>query len=236
MGRGHDDEAWLGRESLFRKKLNQLRTTGHITSLPKSDSLSRIKELEQSSLLSNVQTFFQQSSAPELERLALLDNLTELYNHASITRILNDEIRRSQRYKYASTIICLSPDGIKNITASNGQLAADGIYKGTANFLMKTIRDVDIPGRYSLETFLIICPNTNLEGASVLAERIRSNICQSHISEMGQNWTVTASIAIAEFPSMSDNAENLVAISEKALQQTKNAGGNKVAIAKSSKS
>lgn len=231
MGRGRDDEPWVGRESLFRKKLNELRTTGRIHELPKTDSVNRIKELEQSTYLNNVQSNYQQGGPPELERVALLDNLTEVYNNASISRILSDELKRGRRYKYPSVVVVVTPDKLDEVRLTNGPLAVDGIYKGTATFLMHTIRDVDIPGRYSQDTFLIICPNTGMEGGAVLAERIRNNICQARISDIGQNWTVTASIAVAEFPSMAQTVDELIAVVGSALEQAQAAGGDRVVLA-----
>jgi diguanylate cyclase (GGDEF)-like protein len=231
MGRGRDDEPWVGRESIFRKKLNELRTTGRIHELPKNDSVNRIKELEQSTYLNNVQTTFQQAAPPELERVTLLDGLTELYNNTTINRILSDEIKRGRRYKYPSIVVALTPDKLEEIRLTNGPLAVDGIYKGTANFLMNTIRDVDIPSRYSVDTFLVICPNTGMDGGKVLAERLRNNICQARISDIGQNWSVTASIAVAEFPSMAQTVDELINVVGTALQQAKDAGGDRVILA-----
>jgi diguanylate cyclase (GGDEF)-like protein len=231
MGRGRDDEPWVGRESIFRKKLNELRTTGRIHELPKSDSVNRIKELEQSTYLNNVQQNFQQAGPPELERVTLLDGLTELYNNTTINRILGDEIKRGRRYKYPSIVVAVTPDNLEEIRLTNGPLAVDGIYKGTATFLMNTIRDVDIPSRYSVDTFLVICPNTGMEGGKVLAERIRNNICQARISDIGQNWSVTASIAVAEFPSMGQTVDEVIGIVGIALEQAKEAGGDRVVLA-----
>jgi diguanylate cyclase (GGDEF)-like protein len=228
MGRGRDDEPWVGRDSIFRKKLNELRSTGRID-VPKAETVNRIKELEQSTYLNNVAYQTAQTSGDE--RVSLLDGLTELYNNASITRILGDEIKRGRRYKYASCVIAVTPDKLDEITLTNGPLAVDGIYKGTANFLMSTIRDVDIPSRYSTDTFVIICPNTPMDGGAILAERIRNNICQSRISDIGQNWAVTASIAVAEFPAQGQNVDELINTLGTALQQAKDAGGDRVVLA-----
>ncbi|HEY9756098.1 MAG TPA: GGDEF domain-containing protein [Oculatellaceae cyanobacterium] len=228
MGRGRDDEPWVGRESIFRKKLNELRTTGRIE-LPKAETVNRIKELEQSTYLNNVA--YQTAQAGGDERVALLDGLTELYNYATITRILGDELKRGRRYKYPSCVIAVTPDKLEEVRLTNGPLAVDGIYKGTANFLMSTIRDVDIPSRYSSDTFLVICPNTPLEGGAVLAERVRNNICQSRISDIGQNWAVTASIGVAEFPAMAQTVDDLINVLGAALQQAKDAGGDRVVLA-----
>lgn len=226
-----DDQAWLGRESLFRKKLNQLRTTGRIENRPQVEAAPRAKEIERSQYLQNIDNLYRTAEPDDLQKVTLLDSVTELYNHGTITRIMGDEIRRGKRYKYASVILMVSPDNLQDVFLKNGQLAVDSIYKGTAAFLMNTIRDVDIPGRLNQETFVVICPNTDLKGGSVLAERIRNNILQKPISDMGQNHTVTASVAVVEFPSQCTSVEEAIAILTSSIEQAKEKGGDCVVLA-----
>lgn len=226
-----DDQAWLGRESLFRKKLNQLRTTGRIESRPQVEAAPRAKEMERSQYLANIDNLYRIPEPDDLQKVTLLDSLTEVYNNATITRIMNDEIRRGKRYKYASVILMVSPDNLQDVFLKLGQLAVDSIYKGTAAFLMNTIRDVDIPGRISPEAFVVICPNTDLKGGSVLAERIRNNILQKPISDLGQNHTVTASVAVVEYPSQCTSVEEAVTILANSIDQARAKGGDCVVIA-----
>jgi diguanylate cyclase (GGDEF)-like protein len=228
----NQDQPWLGRESLFRRKLNQLRTTGQIGNLQQAESVNRIKELEKSTYIDQAYTNLAKGEPQEMEKMTLLDNLTELYNHQTIMRILRDELKRGKRYKYASVVLVVSIDGLSEILAKFNQLAVDSILQGTANFLMKTIRDVDIPARYDSTTFLMICPNTDLSGGTVLAERIRNNISQDRISDVGQNWTVTASIGLIEFPGLgSGNEEDVVRLALEAMTDVRSRGGNAVGIA-----
>jgi GGDEF domain-containing protein len=70
-----------------------------------------------------------------------------------------------------------------------------------------------------------------MDGGKVLAERLRNNICQARISDIGQNWSVTASIAVAEFPSMAQTVDELINVVGTALQQAKDAGGDRVILA-----
>ena len=74
---GNNDQAWVGRESLFRRKLNQLRTHGNITTNTPVDTntLNRIKEIERNTILDNLHSNMGKVEAPDAERIALLDNL-----------------------------------------------------------------------------------------------------------------------------------------------------------------
>src|ERR1700733_12899643 len=108
----NQDQPWLGRESLFRRKLNQLRTTGQIGNLQQAESVNRIKELEKSTYIDQAYTNLAKGEPQEMEKMTLLDNLTELYNHQTIMRILRDDLKRGKRYKYASVVLVVSIDGL----------------------------------------------------------------------------------------------------------------------------
>lgn len=226
-----DQEPLFAREGLFRQKLNQLRKTGHIPQNIRSDSQSRIRELEQGGYLDKVKSTLEEADPKEMERLTLLDRVTELYNHNTVKRILTDEFKRSKRYKHNCTILMLLIDGLYGIQQSAGLEVADAILKGVADFLMKEVRDVDIPARYSAEQLLVVCPETDSEGVAVLAERLRSKIPLQRVSDVGQNWHVTVSIGIASFPRNSETLDELLSETERALNASIDKGGNVFTIA-----
>ena len=91
----YNEEAIVGRESLFRQKLMQLRTTGEIKRKTINNHHTGFKEIEQSLHLKNLNASWVHGDPRQLERLALLDCLTELYNHDTINRMLRDEIKRN---------------------------------------------------------------------------------------------------------------------------------------------
>jgi diguanylate cyclase (GGDEF)-like protein len=230
LGPRDQQQPLFGRESLFRKKLNQLRTSGHIDNFPSTDSVSRTREIETSAYLEQAHASLSNTDPVELDRLTLLDNTTELYNHKTITRVLKDELKRSKRYKYNTAIVSLRIDGFEEIVGKFGHFASDSVLKGAANFLMATIRDVDIPARYDSETFVVVCPQTDISGASVLAERLRNKIFTERISDVGQNWSVTISIGISAYPSGGAKEDELFASSMEALREAQRRGGNSYAI------
>lgn len=235
LGPQDQDQPYFGRESLFRKKLNQLRTSGEIPITPGYDSASRTREIEKSAYLEQVHTTLAKSDSVDLDRLTLLDTLTELYNHKTISRVLKDELKRSKRYKYNTAVVMVKIDGFDEILGRFGHLASDSVMKGSANFLMNTIRDVDIPARYDPETFVVVCPQTDVSGASVLAERLRSRIYTERISDVGQNWTVTISIGISAYPSGGTKEEELFKSAMDAVNDAVQRGGNTFSISEAAK-
>jgi len=226
MSPGYRDEPAFGRESLFRRKLNQLRTTGHIQKMPSADSERMSRELERNALLENVASTLQHTDKREMERLTLLDNVTELYNHDTIMRILKDEVKRAKRYRLPMSLIMLSVDGFEENNARFGPITGDSILKGVANFLMATVRDVDIPARFDSETFLVLCPSTDVQGIAVLAERLRHKICTERVSDVGQNWSVTLSIGMGSYPLNGSTETDLLRTVQQARRDAAAKGGN----------
>ncbi len=229
-----DQVPLFAREGLFRQRLNQLRNTGNLNQAKaqnQSDAQSRFKELEQGSYPSNVQSNMGKSDQQDAERIALLDSVTELYNRNTIMRIMRDELKRTKRYKHSMGLLVVRVDDYTKIAKAHGQNTADSVIKGTANFVMSKVRDVDIPARYDLDTFVVICPETDPKGVAVLAERIRSKIMLERVSDVGQNWHVTVSQGIAGYPGNALKADDLVETALQAAQKAAEAGGNQTVTA-----
>lgn len=224
-------EPLMGREGLFRQKLNQLRKSGRVEQQAQSDTQSRLKELEQGGYLTNVQSTLSQTDPKEMERLTLLDGVTQFYNHNTISRIIGDELKRSKRYKHDCTILMYLVDGLYGVQQSHGSEVSDSILRGVSDFVMRTIRDVDVPARYSAEQMLVMCPETAAAGVGILAERMRTKICLERVSDLTQNWHVTLSLAIASFPEHAVGYDELFQKLEAALNKAVDNGGNCVVIA-----
>jgi diguanylate cyclase (GGDEF)-like protein len=233
MSPGYRDQSdpVFGRESIFRKKLNELRTTGHIAKLPTAEGNARSREIERNALLESVSQTMQKTDKREMERLTLLDTVTELYNHDTISRILKDEVKRAKRYRVPMSILMIRIDGFREANAKFGQLTGDSILRGVSNFVINIVRDVDIPARYDAETYLVICPNTDAQGIAVLAERLRTKIITERVSDVGQNWTVSLSIGMGSYPVNGVKDDELLRSVMTALTEAEIQGGNRYAVA-----
>jgi len=221
-----DQVPLFAREGLFRQKLNQLRNTGNINERTSNEGQTRFKEIESGIHLNNMQKSFLTSEPQEGERTSLLDNTTELYNRPTILRVIKDELKRAKRYKHSMSLLVVTIDGFEKMQKGNPASTVDSVLKGVANFLMNIVRDVDIPARYDLNTFLVVCPETDPKGVAVLAERVRSKIMLERVSDVGQNWHVTVSQGIAGFPGSATKAEELIESCILAADTASKNGGN----------
>jgi diguanylate cyclase (GGDEF)-like protein len=190
--------------------------------------LGRVKELENRALLQTTQSSLTTAKGEELERLALLDSLTELYNSRTFLKELKDELKRAKRYKRPVSLVMMSIDGYKEISRQYGALTADAVLKVIANVLRESVRDVDVPSRYSGDEFAIVLPETNAAGAAVVAERIRQRVGTQAITHNWNNLKVTSSIGLASFPAHAREHDELVARSIQALELAVQRGGDRV--------
>lgn len=192
--------------------------------------MDRIKELENRSILQSTQSTLTSTKGEELERLALLDSLTELYNSRTFLKELKDELKRAKRYKRPVSLVMISIDGYKEVSRQYGALTSDAVLKVIANVLRECIRDVDIPARYSGDEFSLILPETNAAGAAVVAERIRQRVGTQAITHNWNNLKVTASIGLASFPAHAREHDELVARAIQALELSVQRGGDRVCV------
>src|SRR5215470_16368331 len=111
-----------------------------------------------------------------LEKLALTDPLTNLPNRRAMDRIAERELRRRDRYPSPLAIGLIDVDHFKEINARYLLPGGDKVLVDLAKALTSSLRTVDFLGRIGGEEFLVIAPETNLEGTKVLGERIRSTV------------------------------------------------------------
>lgn len=111
-----------------------------------------------------------------LERLSVTDALTGLYNRGHITQRINEEVRKAKRYDSRFSILMLDLDHFKSINDSLGHSMGDLALQSAARVLTENIRETDVVARFGGEEFLVLLPNTDLDSAFQLAERIRKSI------------------------------------------------------------
>lgn len=224
------DHICSGRTCMFCRVLdnpNRLKALGN-RSYMDSQVLERVKELEQRSLLTTTENKMSMVKGEEIERLALLDTLTELYNSRTFLKEIKEELKRAKRYKRPVALCMVTVDNFKDISRQYGALTSDAVLKVIGTVLQGAVRDVDIPARYSAEEFAIIFPETNSSGAQIVAERIRQRIGSQAITHNWHNLKVTASVGLAAFPAHAREHDELVARSIQALEMAMQRGGDRV--------
>lgn len=160
----------------------------------------------------------------ELGKLAITDRLTGLVNRMRLDEVLKNEIIRFNRSVHELSVIMLDIDHFKNINDTHGHIKGDQVLKDVAKTITSNIRENDISGRWGGEEFIIICPGTNLEGAIVIAEKLRAKI-ESLGSE--SELSLTGSFGVAQI-SEGDKGVDLIRKADDALYKAKRAGRNRV--------
>jgi diguanylate cyclase (GGDEF)-like protein len=166
-----------------------------------------------------------------LEKLALTDPLTGLPNRRAIDRIAETEIRRRMRYPSAMALALVDADHFKEINQRFLHPGGDQVLIGLAKTLAGSVRTVDTVARVGGEEFMVVAPETNLEGAQVLGERIRSAVEQASFSYNGETIPVSVSVGLAVadggVPTDYDQLQHYAAA---ALGEAKSAGRNRCVI------
>ena len=166
-----------------------------------------------------------------LYELSVHDGLTHLYVHRYFQLALENEIRRTRRYGSQCALILIDVDHFKNFNDTWGHQAGDKVLKSVAAKIKETVRTVDVPARYGGEEFAVILPETGLEPAKLVSERLRQRVADLEISGNEEVLRVTVSLGLAVFPGSAQNKLELIRAADKALYAAKHAGRNRVMVA-----
>ena len=174
----------------------------------------------------------QQSKELEtLKQQVVRDSMTQLFNHQHFRQLLQSEIARAERYKRPLSLIFGDIDHFKAINDTFGHLAGDRVIKALATKLRMETRESDHAARYGGEEFAVILTETTVEGAKVIAERLRSEIESMEIIYDGQSISTTLSFGIAGMTDTKNaSIDELIGQADKALYQAKEQGGNRCII------
>lgn len=169
----------------------------------------------------------------EIKLLSRTDALTRCYNRGHLNELLPREINRALRYKHPMALAMCDIDNFKKVNDTYGHQCGDEVLKIFVQSITDLIRaDVDWLARYGGEEFLLVLPETNLENAYGLAERLRKHIAKKIIETEEDKVSITASFGVTGFDaSTSSNnitAETLINKADKYLYEAKKQGRNKV--------
>lgn len=162
------------------------------------------------------------------KELAIKDGLTGLYMRRYFVEKLDEEIRRVKQLNSTFSFLMIDIDHFKECNDTYGHLFGDKVLRILGEFLKDNLRDVDIIGRYGGEEFAVILPNTNYNGATFVAERLRSNF-EKLVIKVNENEgrKVTLSIGGVEY-TYNMKLMEVINCADKALYHSKETGRNRV--------
>jgi diguanylate cyclase (GGDEF)-like protein len=158
------------------------------------------------------------------------DGLTGIYNRRYLQKRMDEELHRCQRHKTTLSLIMFDIDFFKKVNDTYGHQCGDVVLQSVAGKIDSSIRTSDCFARYGGEEFCCLLPQTDLTGASTLAERFRKVIEEMAITCQKHNINITISLGVAEFFD-DDSIETLLRKADQALYQAKNSGRNRVVAA-----
>lgn len=170
-----------------------------------------------------------------LEVESITDPLTKAYNRRYLDRRLDDEVARSKRYSLELSVLMIDIDYFKRVNDTYGHQAGDAILSTLSGLVKASLRDLDVVARYGGEEFLVICTNTPVNGAALVAQRLRQ-LVESHQFEIAddsgkkQNIRITISLGVAVLIPGFDSKEQLVQAADQALYRAKEEGRNRVIV------
>jgi len=170
-----------------------------------------------------------QQRANQFQLMSITDPLTGLHNRRYLEARLAEELSRSKRYDYPLSFMMIDIDDFKVYNDLNGHQAGDRALEITAQCLHAALRKVDVASRYGGEEFSILLPQTSLEEAGVIADRIRRKIMTTPYphGRTQPSGAVTVSIGLSTFSSGLDSAEAIVRAADRALYHAKGHGKNR---------
>lgn len=164
----------------------------------------------------------------ELHRLSITDSLTGIFNRKHVMDLFDMEFIRTQRYGTPFSVLIADLDHFKVVNDTYGHLAGDSVLRRIAQAMVESVRACDHVGRYGGEEFVVVLPNTDIDGAMDMADRIRQTIRLVTFNNDGEEFSMTLSIGVAVCRDDDKSVEAILKRADDALYRAKANGRNQV--------
>jgi len=166
----------------------------------------------------------------QIQKMAIQDPLTQVYNHGYFYQRLEEEIQRARRTQAPLALITFDVDNFKAFNDTFGHRAGDHLLRQVAQIVRGNIRSMDTVARTGGEEFAVILPGTDLKGAMVVGEKLRSLIeTLDHECRLKNSPPLTISVGVATCPEDASDSETLVHQADTRMYEAKRSGKNRVA-------
>lgn len=172
--------------------------------------------------------------------LSFVDDLTGLYNSRFLKVALENEVIRASRYGFHVSVLFIDLDKFKLVNDTHGHIVGSRILKESSEIFRQCTRESDLLLRFGGDEFLFILPNTDLEGATAVAERVRSSFNGILFDvravtgiDTAKDLNVTTSIGVACFPTTANTYQELIQQADAAMYRSKALGKNCITVAQS---
>lgn len=168
----------------------------------------------------------------KLRELSDTDQLTGLKNRRFLNLFIEKEFARAQRYRHSIAVLMIDVDHFKSVNDTYGHPLGDDCLQEVAHRIRQEMRwPSDTAARYGGEEFCVVLPETNREGATIVAERIRTKIERHPIPTRAQTLSLTVSIGVhVAIPDAGTTAADFIARADAALYEAKQRGRNQVVV------
>ena len=211
---------------------------------PSLDLSRYVDRLFDELLIHTVEAYYE-AGVRDLEKRAIRDPLTQLYNKEYFAQRLHEEMRRALRHRQSLTLAMMDMDRLKEVNDTYGHQAGDAMIKAVTKAICDTCRQIDIPCRYGGDEFVVILPETTKAQAMVFVERLLRAVRDTTVviphagspvaeGEAGDKpgepviSVPTLSVGLASFPEDGRNPETLISKADAALYRAKHLGRNVV--------
>ncbi|QLA18710.1 sensor domain-containing diguanylate cyclase [Desulfolutivibrio sulfoxidireducens] len=165
-----------------------------------------------------------------LVRLATTDGLTGLFNRRRFLEASEAELERSNRYGHPASLLMFDVDHFKSINDTRGHDAGDRVLTALGRIARETLRTVDILGRIGGEEFAALLPETGLEEAARIAERLRRAVSAMELDTGAAPLSVTISLGVAQWTGPGEDLEALLKRADEAMYRAKEAGRDRAEL------
>lgn len=165
----------------------------------------------------------------EIYRLMTFDGLTQVHNKRSFEATLDREVARSKRHQRLLSLVLFDLDHFKRVNDERGHLAGDAVLRQIASLVRSVIRKEDVLARVGGEEFGVVCPEVNLDGARVVASKIRGVVEATPCRFEEQAIPITTSLGVASLVECAEpTPAELYARADERLYRAKKNGRNRV--------